>query len=129
MCETVALEKAGGGGDDAVGRLGYVNPIVKGEQTQKETLARVMQVDGERVKVVYMERCMAIGKERVNLNATDENVMNNPAIQMKPVIIVPSKIKYQDIGCPNVVNNPALVGLPPHDPGGVRACLVPTVPS
>lgn len=58
--------------ESSVGSLGYVRPIVKGEQTQRETLARVVQVDDGKVKVVYMEKYMVIGKERVNLNATDE---------------------------------------------------------
>eukprot|EP01084_Bolivina_argentea_P139986 246210_1 len=98
LCEAVDDEKD----SYCVGRLGYVCPIVDGKKQEKEMLARVVTNSGDgKVKVVYSIRYVVIGKERINLNLTDNWIQTSEfrlqRNQMRPVIILPEKTKYQDI--------------------------------
>merc|ERR1719242_3027266 len=110
--------------DDAVGRLGYVCPVISDQKMEQESLARVVAVDGDKYKIVFMQKYMVFGKQRVNLNGQDnwipKSEFNAQPQQMKPKMLMPPKTNYQDIRKwvleinEDVVNNPAIVGLPPR---------------
>merc|ERR1719410_1462347 len=110
--------------EHSVGRLGYVCPVINGKKMEREILARIVQIDNDKIKIVYLDTYIVFGKERVNLNSTEnwisEQEFRTQSIHMRPVITVPQKTKYQDIRKwvleidEVVVSNPAIVGLPPR---------------
>merc|ERR1719229_647684 len=110
--------------NDAVGRLGYVCPVIDDNKMERESLARVVAVDGDKYKIVFMQKYMVFGKRRVNLNGQDNWIASSDFAaqpqQMKPKMLMPPKTDFQDIRKwvleinEDVVNNPAIVGLPPR---------------
>merc|ERR1712228_583330 len=110
--------------DNIVGRLGYVCPVINGNKTEREMLARIVQIDSAKLKIVFLDTYIVIGKERINLNSTEnwisEQEFRTQSINMRPVVVVPEKTKYQDIRKwvleidEVIVSNPAVVGLPPR---------------
>merc|ERR1719242_986768 len=110
--------------DSHVGRLGYVCPVIDDQKMERETLARIVAEDGDKFKIVFMQKYMVFGKRRVNLNGQEtwiaRSEFTEQALQMKSVMLMPEKTSYQDIRewvlkiDEDVVNNPAVVGLPPR---------------
>merc|ERR1719242_2057863 len=110
--------------DSHVGRLGYVCPVIDDQKMERETLARIVAEDGDKFKIVFMQKYMVFGKRRVNLNGQEtwiaRSEFTEQALQMRPAMLMPEKTSYQDIRewvlkiDEDVVNNPAVVGLPPR---------------
>eukprot|EP01084_Bolivina_argentea_P169778 294273_1 len=112
--------------DNIIGQLGYVCPIIDGNKTANEMLARIVQVNdnGNKLKIVFLQDYIVFGTKRINLNSCGNWISSSEfrtqTIQMKPIITVPLKTKYQDIRKwileidDVILSNPAIVGLPPR---------------
>lgn len=110
--------------DNQIGRLGYVYPVIDGTKLESEMLARLVDVNNDKYKIVYIERYVVIGKKRINLNGTDNWInasdFRSQKFELKPTVIIPEKTKFADIRKwvlnvdEVIVSNPALIGLPPR---------------
>merc|ERR1719242_2074105 len=79
--------------ENAVGKLGFVRPVIDEEKMEKEMLARIVQVDGDEVKIVYQQKYMVFGKMRINLNEEEnwikqEEFRETPQ-QLLPIVLIP----------------------------------------
>jgi len=110
-----------------IGRLGYVYPLINaktGEKLPKEMLARIAQSSDDKLKIVFLDKHVVVGKKRISLNSGENWIAPSDfrpqPFEMQPAITVPLKTKFADIQTwvqdvdDGTTSNPAVIGLPPR---------------